>query len=36
MELDPINCDTIVQRYVNYTGNNKINLNGQEIEWNNA
>jgi len=33
MELDPVNCDTIVQRYVNFTGNRKIILNDQEVEW---
>ena len=36
MELDPVNCDTIVERYVKYSKNNKIKLNGIEIEWNNA
>jgi DNA modification methylase len=34
MELDPKYCDVIVSRYVKYTGNNNIKLNGQEIEWN--
>lgn len=33
MELDPKYVDVIVQRYVDYTGNNKIKLNGKEIEW---
>lgn len=33
MELDPHYCDVIVQRYVNYTGNNKIKLNGKDITW---
>ena len=33
MELDPINCDTIVERYVKYSKNNEITLNGQKIEW---
>lgn len=33
MELDPVNCDTIIQRYVNFTGNRKIILNDQEVEW---
>lgn len=28
-----INSDVIVQRYVDYTGNNKIKLNGKEIIW---
>jgi DNA modification methylase len=33
MELDPQYVDVIVQRYVEYTGNNKIKLNGGSIEW---
>jgi len=33
MELDPKYTDVIVQRYVDYTGNNKIKLNGKEIIW---
>lgn len=33
MELDPQYVDVIVQRYVDYTGNNKIKLNGEAIEW---
>ena len=33
MELDPKYIDVIVQRYVDYTGNNKIKLNGKEIIW---
>lgn len=33
MELDPKYVDVIVQRYVDYTGNEKIKLNGQEIIW---
>lgn len=33
MELDPKYIDVIVQRYVDYTGNNKIKKNGQEIIW---
>ena len=33
MELDPQYVDVIVQRYVEYTGNNKIKLNGESIEW---
>jgi DNA modification methylase len=33
MELDPKYIDVIVQRYVDYTGNNNIKLNGQEILW---
>lgn len=27
------NMDVIVQRYVDYTGNEKIKLNGKEIIW---
>ena len=34
MEFDPRFCDVIVSRYVKFTGNNKIKLNGEEIEWN--
>lgn len=33
MELDPVNCDIIVERYVNFTGKKNVKLNGQEIEW---
>lgn len=33
IELDPKYIDVIVQRYVDYTGNNKIKLNGKEIVW---
>ncbi len=33
MELDPKYTDVIVQRYVDYTGNNKIKKNGKEINW---
>lgn len=33
MELDPKYIDTIVQRYVDYTGNENIKLNGKEIKW---
>jgi len=33
MELDPQYVDVIVQRYVDYTGNNNIRLNGEDIEW---
>lgn len=36
IELDPKFCDVIVQRYVNFTGNEKIILNGEEITWNNG
>ena len=36
MELDPVNCDTIVERYVKYSNNKNIKLNGKDIEWNNA
>lgn len=34
MELDPKYVDVIVQRYVDYTGNNTIKRNGEEIVWN--
>lgn len=33
MELDPIYCDVIIQRYCDYVGNNKIKVNGIDIEW---
>jgi len=33
MELDSKFVDVIVQRYVDYTGNATIKLNGQEIIW---
>jgi len=33
MELDPKYVDVIVQRYVDYTSNNVIKLNGKEIIW---
>lgn len=33
MELDCRYTDVIVQRYVDYTGNNKIKKNGEEIIW---
>jgi DNA modification methylase len=33
MELDPKYCDVIVQRYVDYTGNENIKLNGKDIIW---
>ena len=33
IELDPKYIDVIVQRYVDYTGNNKIKKNGKEITW---
>lgn len=33
MELDPKYIDVIVQRYVDYTDNEDIKLNGKEIKW---
>jgi DNA modification methylase len=33
MELDPKYVDVIVQRYVDYTGDENIKLNGAEIIW---
>lgn len=33
MELDPHYVDVIVQRYVDYTGNENIILNGEKIVW---
>jgi DNA modification methylase len=34
MELDSKYVDVIVQRYVDYTGNKNIKLNGKDIVWN--
>lgn len=34
MELDPKYIDVIVERYLNYTDNKTIILNGKEITWN--
>ena len=36
MELDPKYVDIIVQRYVDYTGNETIKKNGKEIVWTKA
>lgn len=33
LDIEPAYVDVIVQRYVDYTGNNKIKLNGKEIIW---
>jgi DNA modification methylase len=33
LELEPTYVDVIVQRYVDYTGNENIKLNGEEIIW---
>jgi len=33
IELQPTYCDVIVQRYVDYTGNENIKLNGEIITW---
>ena len=33
MELDEKFCDVIVQRYVNFTGNEEIIKNGNKIQW---
>ena len=33
IELDPKYVDVIVQRYVDYVGNDKIKLNGNETHW---
>ena len=35
-EIDPVYVDVTVQRYVNFTGNNKIKKNGKDIEWESA
>jgi len=33
MELDPVYVDVIVQRWVDFTGNENIIKNGEEIIW---
>jgi DNA modification methylase len=33
MEIEPIYCDVIVTRYCNLVKDNKIKLNGKEIDW---
>jgi len=33
MELDAKYCDVIIQRYVNFTGNNQLMRNGEPYEW---
>lgn len=33
MELDPAYCDVIVDRYVSFTKNRNVRLNGEQIEW---
>ncbi len=33
MEIEPKYCDVIVSRYVKFTDNNKVKLNGKEIIW---
>lgn len=33
MELDPRYVDVVVQRYVDYTGDKKVVLNGKSIKW---
>ncbi len=33
MELDPVNCDITVERYVSFSGDRKVKLNGKDIEW---
>jgi site-specific DNA-methyltransferase (adenine-specific) len=33
MELDPKYVDVVIQRYVDYTGNENIKLNGKNIIW---
>jgi DNA modification methylase len=33
MELDPHYCDVIIQRYIDYTGNGRIKINGVDISW---
>lgn len=33
MELDPTFCDLIVQRYVDYTSDEEIQVNGKQLHW---
>lgn len=33
MELEPIYIDVVVQRYVDYTGDKEVILNGKKIKW---
>lgn len=33
LELDPRYCDVIVERYVEYTGNNEVVKNGKKVKW---
>ena len=33
MEIDPHYCDVVIQRYVDYTGNNKLKRNGVDYLW---
>ena len=33
MELDEKYAQVIVQRYVDYTNNPKIKINGKEVDW---
>lgn len=33
IDIEPAYVDVIVQRYVDYTGNDKIKKNGKEIDW---
>lgn len=33
MEFDPKYAQVIIQRYVDYTSNPKIKINGQEVDW---
>ena len=33
MELDPIYCRVIVDRWVEFTGENKITINGKKVSW---
>ena len=34
MEIEPHYCDIITQRYVKFTGNDKIKINGKTTNWN--
>ena len=33
MEFEPHYAQVIIQRYVDYTSNPKIKINGQEVDW---
>lgn len=36
IELDPHNCDIIIERYCNYVENYSIKINGRKVNWKNV